>query len=94
MAMRAFEKGWYRGVFVPCRTLFYLEDNLMEWIIGKIIYIIVAAFLCLIIAFIVDRENRTKNNKEKILLRLLMVSGNLVISGIIILCLWAGFSYI
>ncbi|PIE76910.1 MAG: hypothetical protein CSA13_02145 [Clostridiales bacterium] len=66
----------------------------MEWIIGKIIYIIVAAFLCLIIAFIVDRENRTKNNKEKILLRLLMVSGNLVISGIIILCLWAGFSYI
>ncbi len=74
--------------------MFFLEDNLMEWILGKIIYIIVVAILCLIIEFIVDRENRTKNNKEKILLRLLMISGNLVIFGIIILCLWAGFSYI
>lgn len=47
----------------------------MEWILGKIIHIISVAILCLIIAFIVDRENRTKNNKEKILLRILMVSG-------------------
>ncbi len=65
----------------------------MEWILEKIIHIISVAILCLIITFIIDRENKTKNNKEKILLRLLMVSGNLVIFGIVILCLLAGFSY-
>lgn len=66
----------------------------MEWILERIIYIVAVAICVLVIKFIVDRENRTKNKKEKGFLRILMICGNLIVFVLIVLCLRAGISYI